>query len=143
MKDGNLRGPYQKVASLFLVGWLFDKIRLHQAGNLPQDYLRNFGFCAGSQIDDRGGISDGPGSGGIANARRGRGRCASKGSFQLSPELRSNNDEWTAERIIAAYKCLTISKLLLPSSARCLGLDRLSMGTLASVREAPAIWQSM
>lgn len=33
-----LRSPYDQVASLAYVGRMFDKIRLHHRGELPQDY---------------------------------------------------------------------------------------------------------
>jgi hypothetical protein len=42
-----LRSPYQKVANLYHLGRMLDKIRLQQAERLPAEYLPNFGLSAG------------------------------------------------------------------------------------------------
>jgi len=47
MKVESLRSPYQKVAGLYHLARMLDKIRLHQAGKLPQDYHPNFDLSAG------------------------------------------------------------------------------------------------
>lgn len=39
----NLRSPYAKVGGLFYVPRMLDKIRLHSAGQLPQEYHANLG----------------------------------------------------------------------------------------------------
>jgi hypothetical protein len=44
--DG-LRSPYQKVGGLYHFARMLDKIRLHQAGQLPKEYHPNFGLRAG------------------------------------------------------------------------------------------------
>ncbi len=38
-----LRSPYSKVGRLVYFGRMLDKIRLHAAGKLPQDYILNLG----------------------------------------------------------------------------------------------------
>ena len=47
MKVEGLRSPYQKVANLYHLGRMLDKIRLRQAERLPAEYLTNFGLIAG------------------------------------------------------------------------------------------------
>ena len=47
MKVEGLRSPYQKVANLYHLGRMLDKIRLQQAERLPSEYLPNFGLSAG------------------------------------------------------------------------------------------------
>jgi len=47
MKVESRRSPYQKVAGLYHLARMLDKIRLHQAGKLPQDYHPNLGLSAG------------------------------------------------------------------------------------------------
>ena len=47
MKVEGLRSPYQKVANLYHLGRMLDKIRLRQAERLPTEYLPNFGLSAG------------------------------------------------------------------------------------------------
>jgi len=42
MKVEGLRSPYQKVANLYHLGRMLDKIRLRQAERLPAEYLPNF-----------------------------------------------------------------------------------------------------
>ena len=41
------RGPRAKVAGLFHFARLLDKIRLYQAGKLPEEYHRNYGLSVG------------------------------------------------------------------------------------------------
>ena len=41
------RSPRVKVAGLFHFARMLDKIRLHQAGQLPEEYRRNFGLSIG------------------------------------------------------------------------------------------------
>lgn len=43
MNVPNLRSPYDQVGGLYHFGRMLDKIRLHQAGQLPADYAANFG----------------------------------------------------------------------------------------------------
>ncbi|MDX2227888.1 MAG: DUF5069 domain-containing protein [Verrucomicrobiae bacterium] len=43
MQIQNLRSPYDTVDGIVYVGRMFDKIRLHLAGKLPEDYRTNFG----------------------------------------------------------------------------------------------------
>lgn len=43
MKVESLRSPYEKVGGLVYFGRMVDKIRLHQAGKLPEDYWANLG----------------------------------------------------------------------------------------------------
>ena len=43
MKVENLRSPHDKVGGVFYFGRMLDKIRLHAAGKLPQDYHPNLG----------------------------------------------------------------------------------------------------
>jgi hypothetical protein len=44
----DLRSPYDKTCGgLHHLGRMIDKIRLHAAGNLPEDYHRNFGLSVG------------------------------------------------------------------------------------------------
>src|SRR3954464_10650176 len=43
MKVENLRSPHDKVGGVFYFGRMIDKIRLHAAGQLPQDYHPNLG----------------------------------------------------------------------------------------------------
>ena len=47
MKVEGLRSPYQKFCGLYHLARMLDKIRLHQAGQLPSDYHPNFGLSAG------------------------------------------------------------------------------------------------
>ncbi|GAB1723698.1 MAG: DUF5069 domain-containing protein [Nitrospira sp. CR1.1] len=47
MRVEGLRSPYQKVGGLYHFARMLDKIRLHQAGQLPADYHPNFGLRAG------------------------------------------------------------------------------------------------
>lgn len=47
MKVEGLRGPYQKVGGLYHFARMLDKIRLHQAGQLPAEYHPNFGLSVG------------------------------------------------------------------------------------------------
>jgi hypothetical protein len=47
MKIEGLRSPRQKVAGLFHLGRMLDKIRLFQAGRLPPDYHPNLGLSVG------------------------------------------------------------------------------------------------
>jgi len=47
MNVEGLRSPYQKVCGLYHFARMLDKIRLHQAGQLPEEYLPNFGLRAG------------------------------------------------------------------------------------------------
>jgi hypothetical protein len=47
MKIEGLRSPYQKVANLYHLGRMLDKIRLQQADRLPAEYLPNYGLSAG------------------------------------------------------------------------------------------------
>ena len=43
-----LRSPYDKtVGGLHHLGRMLDKIRLHQAGKLPEDFRRNYGLSVG------------------------------------------------------------------------------------------------
>lgn len=37
------RSPYDKVGGLYYFGRMFDKVALHDAGELPDDYLENLG----------------------------------------------------------------------------------------------------
>ncbi len=43
MQIANLRSPHDKVGSLVYFGRMVDKIRLHAAGKLPEDYIPNLG----------------------------------------------------------------------------------------------------
>jgi len=45
----NLRSPYDQVGGIVYFGRMLDKIRLHEAGLLPPDYIPNLG----SGFDDR------------------------------------------------------------------------------------------
>jgi len=47
MKVEGLRSPYQKVANLYHLGRMLDKIRLRQAERLPAEHLPNLGLIAG------------------------------------------------------------------------------------------------
>jgi Domain of unknown function (DUF5069) len=47
MKIENFRSPYQKLGGLHHLGRMLDKIRLHQAGKLPEEYHRNYGLSVG------------------------------------------------------------------------------------------------
>ena len=47
MKIESLRSPYQKLGGLYHFARMLDKIRLHQAGQLPAEYHPNFGLSAG------------------------------------------------------------------------------------------------
>lgn len=47
MNVEGLRSPYQKVSGLYHFARMLDKIRLHQAGRLPDEYHPNFGLRAG------------------------------------------------------------------------------------------------
>lgn len=44
MKIEGLRSPYQQIEGIVYLGRLLDKIRLHAAGRLPQDYVGNLGI---------------------------------------------------------------------------------------------------
>ena len=43
MQVPGLRSPYDQVGGIYYVGRMFDKIRLHAAGKLPEDYHANLG----------------------------------------------------------------------------------------------------
>lgn len=43
MKVPNLRSPRETVGGIYYVGRMFDKIRLHAEGQLPQEYHGNLG----------------------------------------------------------------------------------------------------
>ncbi len=43
MNVSNLRSPHDQVGGIFHFGRMLDKIRLHAAGQLPQDYHSNLG----------------------------------------------------------------------------------------------------
>ena len=43
MKIEALRSPYEKVGGIVYFGRMIDKIRLHVAGKLPEDYIPNLG----------------------------------------------------------------------------------------------------
>lgn len=43
MKVDGLRSPYERVGELVYFGRMLDKIRLHQAGKLPEEYHPNLG----------------------------------------------------------------------------------------------------
>jgi hypothetical protein len=47
MKIDSLRSPHQKLGGLYHFARMLDKIRLHQAGQLPAEYHPNFGWSAG------------------------------------------------------------------------------------------------
>ena len=47
MKIESLRSPHQKLGGLYHFARMLDKIRLHQAGQLPAEYHPNFGLRAG------------------------------------------------------------------------------------------------
>lgn len=47
MRVEGLRSPYQKVGGLYHFARMLDKIRLHQAGQLPDKYHPNFGLRSG------------------------------------------------------------------------------------------------
>jgi hypothetical protein len=47
MKVEGLRSPYQKVAGLYHLARMLDKIRLHQSGQLPGEYHPNLGLSIG------------------------------------------------------------------------------------------------
>jgi hypothetical protein len=47
MKVEGLRSPYEKVGGLYHFARMLDKIRLHQAGQLPAEYHPNFGLSVG------------------------------------------------------------------------------------------------
>jgi len=47
MRVEGLRSPYQKVGGLYHFARMLDKIRLHLAGQLPDEYHPNFGLHAG------------------------------------------------------------------------------------------------
>jgi hypothetical protein len=49
MQVPGLRSCYDKVGGVFYVGRMFDKVRLHAAGKLPEDYHANLG----QQFDGR------------------------------------------------------------------------------------------
>src|SRR5271166_1985043 len=38
-----MRSPYDQIDGIFYIGRMFDKIRLHAAGKLPEDYQANLG----------------------------------------------------------------------------------------------------
>ena len=48
-----LRSPYVKVGRLIYFGRMLDKIRLHAAGRLPNDYLQNLGDGQFYTLDGR------------------------------------------------------------------------------------------
>lgn len=48
-----LRSPYAKVGRLVYFGRMLDKIRLHAAGRLPEDYLANLGDSKPGVFDTR------------------------------------------------------------------------------------------
>src|SRR5438105_3237790 len=43
MNVPGLRSPYEKVGGIFYFGRMLDKIRLHAAGKLPEEYRNNLG----------------------------------------------------------------------------------------------------
>jgi Domain of unknown function (DUF5069) len=43
MNVPGLRSPYEKVGGIFYFGRMLDKIRLHAAGKLPEDFQANLG----------------------------------------------------------------------------------------------------
>ncbi|MDZ4743274.1 MAG: DUF5069 domain-containing protein [Verrucomicrobiota bacterium] len=43
MKVEGLRSPYEKVCGIIYAARLLDKVRLHQAGQLPEGYHKNLG----------------------------------------------------------------------------------------------------
>ena len=43
MKIDDLRSPYEKLEGIVYFGRMIDKIRLHQAGRLSEDYVGNLG----------------------------------------------------------------------------------------------------
>jgi Domain of unknown function (DUF5069) len=47
MKVEGLRSPYEKIGGIYHLGRMLDKIRLHQANRLPEEYHRNFGLSIG------------------------------------------------------------------------------------------------
>lgn len=47
MQVNGLRSPFQKGSGLYHFSRMLDKIRLHQAGQLPEEYHPNFGLRAG------------------------------------------------------------------------------------------------
>ena len=49
----NLRSPYDKVGRLVYFGRMLDKIRLHAAGQLPEDYVQNLGDGQFYTLDGR------------------------------------------------------------------------------------------
>ena len=49
MNVTNLRSPSAKLGGIFYIGRMFDKIRLHTSGSLPEDYQPNLG----KGFDDR------------------------------------------------------------------------------------------
>jgi Domain of unknown function (DUF5069) len=53
MKVPGLRSAYEKVDGIVYFGRMIDKIRLHQAGKLPEDYLPYLGACASQAFDGR------------------------------------------------------------------------------------------
>jgi hypothetical protein len=53
MKVTGLRSAYEKVDGIVYFGRMIDKIRLHQAGKLPEDYLPYLGACASQAFDGR------------------------------------------------------------------------------------------
>lgn len=48
-----LRSPYARVGRLIFFGRMLDKIRLHAAGRLPPDYVKNLGGSSQTHADDR------------------------------------------------------------------------------------------
>ena len=48
-----LRSPYSKVGRLVYFGRMLDKIRLHAAGKLPEDYHANLGDARPGMFDTR------------------------------------------------------------------------------------------
>ncbi|HWG95609.1 MAG TPA: DUF5069 domain-containing protein [Nitrospira sp.] len=47
MQANGLRSPFQKESGLYHFARMLDKIRLHQAGQLPEECHPNFGLHAG------------------------------------------------------------------------------------------------
>ena len=47
MLNPPFRGPRERVGGLYHLGRLLDKIRLHQRGELPDEYHPNFGLSVG------------------------------------------------------------------------------------------------
>src|SRR5438128_981218 len=43
MNNPGLRSPYEKLGGIFYIPRMLDKIRLHAAGKLPEEYQKNLG----------------------------------------------------------------------------------------------------